>query len=182
MDIAFAQFIATLLSPLLMAFSLWLVLRQQNTNKPLTSAQIATTKAEGLSNEFDVMEKMSNRQALFAEKQTTVIETLRGDVLRAINSGEERIAAFRIETEARLVKHDLASQTEIKRLNDQLLAQGITAREQSDKQEGLLTQAMAKIDSLNKEIIDLKAMLTKANKETAEAKADTAEAEKKAAA
>lgn len=181
MDLELAQFIATLMASITPALLVaWLALRKQQTDKPLTAAQAVATKTEGLRNEFDIMEQLAARQALSAEKQLVLIETLRGDVLRATNTGEERIAALRIETEARLVKHDLASQTEIKRLQDQLTAQGLAAKEQSDKQEGLLTTALAKIESLEselkgarREISDLNKMLMESRKETAEAKEDS---------
>jgi hypothetical protein len=183
---------------LILLGGLYLGYQRLNVDKPLTAAQAGAAKMEGLSSEFDIMERLTTRQSLLAEKQNNTIEALRGDVMRATNLGEEKIAALRVETEARIVKQDLAAKTENQRLQDQLTAQSNAAMEQSAKQEGLLRAALEELVSVKSElrdtrselkdarseIADLNVLLTKANRETADAKQETvkAEAETKAAA
>lgn len=157
MNLELAQFIATLLAPLTTGFALWLVLRQQNTNKPLTAAQTDAATMAGLSDQFGIMKETTRDQA-------------------------QTIANMRADTAER----ELAARTQIAKLQDQLVAQGITAKEQSEKQEGLLRAALEELASVKEElraargeIAELNAKLTTANAATAEAKQETAKAEAK---
>lgn len=128
-----------------------LALQKQRADIPLTAAQIATTKTEGLRNEFDIMERSAAQMELLVQKQNSEIERLRGEGLRQRNDSDQKLAVMRAETEAKLTEQG----NSYKKLQEQL------------------TEANATIGTLTKRITDLEALLIVAHKETAEAKQES---------
>jgi hypothetical protein len=180
------------------AVAIWLMLRKQNMDRPLTTAQASAASMSALRDQFDIMKTTTSDLSLTIERQNATIANLRADTAAQQLVHEQAVAKTRVEMTAVMAERELASQTQIAKLQTQLTDQGVAASDQSVKNEGLLTKALEELVSVKTElrdtrgelkdaraeIADLKIMLTESRKETAEAKQETvkAEAEKKAAA
>lgn len=130
-----------------------LALQKQRVDRPLAEAQTGAATMANVKGQVDVIVAARHEQDLIIERQNTQIEKLRGDMALSDMAHQQAMTALRAETETKLSAQ----------------------QDQNNKLQQQLAEANATIGTLTKRITDLEALLIVANKETVEAKQESAD-------